>query len=62
MDKDEVTFRLTEHLKAKQRQNGELNNRDKQYCIRYVMDFLLVTRKDAKQFIADHLPALAGVK
>ena len=62
MDKEEVIFRLTEHLKAKKWKQGELNARDLQYCIRYVMDFLFITRKEAKQFIAEYLPALAGVK
>lgn len=61
MDKKEIIIRLKGHLKARKQQNGELNKRDLDYCTAYVMDFLLIPRKQAKQFLADNLPEVASL-
>lgn len=62
MDKNEVIRRLTEHLRAKEKQRGELVRKDKFYCIYYVMDFLGLSNAQARQFVKQHLPALARFK
>ena len=58
MGKEEVIKRLKEHLRAKEKQRGFLVGGDKYYCMHYIMDFLLLSKKQAKQFIKENLPAL----
>ena len=55
MDKNEVIYRLTEHLKAKKRQRGVNNKKDVYYCINYIMDFLNLDRKQAKKFYKENI-------
>jgi hypothetical protein len=62
MSADEVIKRLTEHLKAKEQQRGSLCRKDKFYCQYYIMDFLNLSVREARQFIKDNLPALANFK
>lgn len=59
MDKKEIIYRLKGHLRARKQQNGALNKRDLDYCTAYVMDFLLVSRNQAKQFLTDNIPEVA---
>ena len=59
MDKNEVIYRLTEHLKAKERKRGTLCSADKFYCITYVMDFMLLSKEQAKQFLKENIPEFA---
>jgi hypothetical protein len=59
MDKHEVVKRLKEHLRARKQQNGELKKGDLLYCITYVMDFLLIEKEQAKQFVAENIPDVA---
>lgn len=55
MDKKEVIARLKEHLLYCIRHHGIVNNKDKEYCIRYIKDFLLIDRKQAKEFYKQNL-------
>ena len=59
MDRGEVILRLKEHLRARKQQNGELKKGDLFYCITYVMDFLLLSKEQAKQFVAENIPDIA---
>lgn len=61
MDEKEVIKRLNEHLKAKQQENGYIREIDKNYSIHYVMDFLRLSRDDAKQFLKDNVPMAATI-
>ena len=56
MDKNEVIYRLKQHLKAREQENGELNKKDLYFCVNYVMDFLLISKRDAKKFLKEHIP------
>lgn len=62
MDKAEVLKRLKEHLKARKQQNGEWNRNDKYFCLRYVEDFLNMSKDNAKLFIDEHFPCIANFK
>ena len=62
MDKNEVIWRLKEHLRYREKENGELNLKDWYFCITYIMDFLLLTKAEAKQFIKENIPAVANLK
>jgi hypothetical protein len=62
MDKNEVIKRLKEHLKAKEMQRGFLVKKDKFYCQNYIMDFLNLSVREARQFMKEYLPALANLK
>ena len=48
MSKQEVIYRLKQHLKRKKIDNGYLCCKDKNYCLHYVMDFLSLNRTQAK--------------
>lgn len=61
MDRNEVIKRLQEHLKMKKCQNGYLCAKDKNYCLHYVMDFLMLNRTQAKEFLRENIPAIAGL-
>lgn len=61
MDKDEVIRRLKEHLKAREQENGSLNNRDKHFSIHYVEDFLEMTKKEAINFLKKHIPQVVNL-
>ena len=55
MSENEVIYRLKEHLKAKKMQRGFNNSKDLYYCINYIMDFLYLNRKEAKQFYKEKI-------
>lgn len=55
MGENEVIYRLKEHLKAKRKQRGCNNSKDMYYCINYIMDFLFVDKKQAKQFYEQNI-------
>ena len=55
MDKNEVIYRLKEHLKAMKMHRGFNNSKDLYYCINYIMDFLNLDRKQAKQFYKENI-------
>lgn len=55
MGENEVIYRLKEHLKAKKKQRGCNNLKDLYYCINYIMDFLFLYRKQAKQFYKEYI-------
>ena len=55
MGENEVIYRLREHLKAKRNKRGCNNSKDRYYCINYIMDFLFINRKQAKQFYKNHI-------
>ena len=55
MDKKEVIARLKEHLIAMKNQRGFNNSKDKFYCIHYIMDFLSLDNKQAKEFYKQNL-------
>lgn len=59
MDEYEVIQRLNEHLKAKKQANGYVRELDKNYCLHYVMDFLLIPRDKAEEFLAKNIPMVA---
>lgn len=48
MGKSEVVKRLKDHLSYCRRHHGIVKRTDKEYCIRYIMDFLLIGRTEAK--------------
>ena len=49
MGKKEVIARLKEHLQYCKNDHKKIKNTDKNYCIRYIMDFLSVERAEAVQ-------------
>ena len=55
MGEKEVIYRLREHLKAKRKQRGFNNAKDRFYCINYIMDFLFIDIKQARQFYKKHI-------
>ena len=55
MGENEVIYRLRAHLMAKKKQRGFNNSKDRYYCINYIMDFLFINRKQAKQFYKTHI-------
>lgn len=61
MDKGEIIRRLKGHLRAKKQQNGRLTRKDLWFCENYVMDFLLISKRQAKQFVLDNLPEVANL-
>ena len=61
MDKDEIIKRLKEHLKAREKMNGELNIRDKYYCIHYVEDFMECRRTEAIKFLEENIPVVMNL-
>lgn len=55
MSEYEVVVRLKDHLLYCIRDHGTIKSTDKQYCIRYIMDFLFVCRTQAKQFYEQNI-------
>ena len=49
MGKSEVVKRLKDHLSYCIRHHGKIKSSHKEYCIRYIMDFLFVGRVEAKR-------------
>ena len=49
MGKSEVIKRLKDHLQYCIKNHNIINKKDKEYCIRYIMDFLFVGRVEAKK-------------
>ena len=49
MVKSEVVKRLKEHLLYCIKHHGSIKHTDKEYCLRYIMDFLFVGRVEAKR-------------
>lgn len=58
MGAKEVIWRLKEHLKAQEKMRGRLCKVDKNFGITYVMDFLLLPRDKAKQFLKENIPSV----
>ena len=61
LNEREVIRRLTEHLKYKKITNGYLCAKDKNFSITYVEDFLCLTRSQAREFLKENVPAIAGL-
>ena len=59
MDEYEVIKRLKEHLQAKKQEYGCIRGIDKNYCLHYVMDFLLISQDKAEEFLAKNIPMVA---
>lgn len=55
MSEFEVIQRLRWHIKAIEMQKGFISNRDIYYCESYIMDFLLINRERARQFLNDRI-------
>ena len=55
MDKNEVIKRLKEHLLYCIKHHGSVKSTDKEYCIRYIKDFLFFDRKQAKEFYEQNI-------
>lgn len=49
MGKNEVVKRLKDHLAYCIQHHGKIKSAHKEYCIRYIMDFLCVGRVEAKR-------------
>ena len=61
MNEAEVIYRLKQHLKRRRVDNGYLCRTDKAYCLNYVMDFLNLNKTQAKEFLVNNIPAIAGL-
>lgn len=59
MTKEEIINRLKGHLRAMKQRRGKLQKGDLLYCITYVMDFMLVEKEQAKQFVAENVPEVS---
>lgn len=59
MDKEEVIFRLKEHIKGRLLKTNKITVMDRNYCINYIIDFLFCDRKKAKKIFENEV--LEGV-
>ena len=62
IDKAEVIRMLKEHLKAMVQRKGCLSKYDKNYSIRYVMDFIPnISEAQAIQILEENIPAVVNL-
>ena len=55
MSEQEITSRLKEHLQHCINHHNHINKNDRNYCIRYIMDFTGMKKKDAERFYRDNV-------
>lgn len=55
MSEQEITSRLKEHLKHCINHHGRINNDDRGYCIRYIMDFKQCNKAEAEELYKEVL-------